>query len=194
MDEEEDKDAGEVEEGVNPPNLPPIIRGNLLHSFDSAGDNNDEGGINSSFRSNDDEDCPGPFAAAAMPSSRARRGSEKRKAGDGANSKRSRAFSQPLKTPRKSLSGNSKDGNNNDGFLFGQMMSYVVYQNRVKSEQRDRQNRIDAEHREGEYGHCREELAVQHEENRAQHQLMNVMMMAIINRKQQAKKQLYTQQ
>jgi hypothetical protein len=32
MDEKEDKDAEEVEVGVNPPNLPPIIPGDLLHS------------------------------------------------------------------------------------------------------------------------------------------------------------------
>ena len=38
MDEEEDEDAEEVEAGVNPPILPPIICGNLLHSFESAGD------------------------------------------------------------------------------------------------------------------------------------------------------------
>jgi hypothetical protein len=93
MDEEEDEDAGEVEEGVNPPNLSPIICGNLLHSFDSARDINEEGGIASPFPSNDDEDCPRPFAAAAMPSSRARGGSEKRNAGDGANPRKSRAFS-----------------------------------------------------------------------------------------------------
>jgi hypothetical protein len=55
--EEEDKDAEEVEVGVNPPILPPIIHGNLLHSFESAGDNNDEGEINSSHRTNDDDDC-----------------------------------------------------------------------------------------------------------------------------------------
>ncbi len=135
MDEEEDKDAEEVEEGVNPPIVPPIISGkNLLHSFDSAGDNNDEEGINFSFLLNDDEERRGPFDAATMPSSQARRGSEKRKTGDGANPKRSHAFSQPLKTPRKSMLGNSEDNIDNDGFLFGKMMSYMMYQNRVVSE------------------------------------------------------------
>ncbi len=77
LDEEEDKAAEEVEVGVNPPNLPPIIHGNLLHSFDSAGDNNNEGGINSSYPTNDDDDCQGSFNAATMPSSQARGGSEK---------------------------------------------------------------------------------------------------------------------
>jgi hypothetical protein len=152
---------------VNPPILPPIIRGNLLHSFESAGDNNDEGENNSSHPTNDDDDCQGPSAAAAMPSSRARGGGEKRKAGDGANPRRSRAFSQPLKTPRKSSLGHSKDGNNNDSFLFLQMMSYMVYQNRVELEQRDCQNRIDAEPREREYELCCKESAVQCKENHA---------------------------
>ncbi len=114
MDEEEDEDAEEVEEGVNPLIVPPIIPGNLIHSFDSTGDNNDDGGINSSFPLNDDEDCRGLFDAAAIPSSRACGGSEKRKAGDGVNLKRSRAFSQTLKMPRKSSPGNSKDGNDNN--------------------------------------------------------------------------------
>jgi hypothetical protein len=56
MDEEEEEDAEEVEAGVNPPILPPIIHSNLLHSFESAGDNNDEGEINSSHPMNDDDD------------------------------------------------------------------------------------------------------------------------------------------
>jgi hypothetical protein len=69
IDEEEDKDAEEVEARVNPPILPPIIFDNLLHSFQSAGDINDEGEINSSHPTNDDDDCQGLSAAAAMPSS-----------------------------------------------------------------------------------------------------------------------------
>jgi hypothetical protein len=99
MDEEEDEVAEEVEVGVNPPTLPPIICGNLLHSFESAGDNNDEGEIKSSHQMNDDVDHQDPSTAAAMPSSRAHGGSKKQKAQDGANSRRSGAFSQPLKTP-----------------------------------------------------------------------------------------------
>jgi hypothetical protein len=62
------------------------------------------------------------------------------------------------------------------------MMTYMVYQNRVKLEQRDCQNRIDAGRREREYELRCKELAVQCKENHAQHQLMNVIMMAIINR------------
>ncbi len=53
---------------MNPSTIPPNISGNLLHSVDSARDNNDEGGIDSSFLLNDDEECHGPFDAAAMPS------------------------------------------------------------------------------------------------------------------------------
>ncbi len=120
-------------------------------------------------------------ATAAMPSSQAREGSEKRKAGDGANPRRSRTFSQPLKTPRKSSLGNSKDSNDNNRFSFGQMICYMVYHNRVELEQRDCQNSIDAERREREYELRCKELAVQRKENHGQHQLMNVMMMAIIN-------------
>jgi hypothetical protein len=97
-----------------------------------------------------------------MPSSHARVRIEKRKAGDGdgANPKRSRAFSQPLKTPRKLLLGNNKDGSDNDGFSFGNLMGYMTYQNRVENKQRDCQNRIDAERREHEYELCCEELAL----------------------------------
>ena len=187
MDEEEDKDAEEVEAEVNPPILPPIICGNLLHSFESTGDNNDEGEINSSHPTNDDDDCQDSSAAAAMPSSRAHGGGEKRKAGDGANPRGSHAFSQPLKTLRKSSLGHNKDGNKNDSFLLGHMMSYMMYQNRAGSEQRDRQNRINAEHREREYELCCEELAVQRKENHAQRQLTNVVMMAMINKNNKSK-------
>ncbi len=66
-------------------------------------------------------------------------------------------------------------------------MSYMVYQNRVESEQRDHQNRIDAKRREHEYELCHKELAVQREENHAQCELMNVMMMAIIKRNNEPK-------
>ncbi len=83
--------------------------------------------------------------------------------------------------------GNSKDGNDNNGFSFGSMMSYMVYQNRVEWEQRDHQNRIDAEHSEHEYELRREELAVQRKKSCAQGQLMNAMMMAIINRNNKPK-------
>jgi hypothetical protein len=117
---------------------------------------------------NDDDDHQGSFDAAAMPSSRASGGGEKGKAGDGANPRRSRAFFQPLKTPRRSSLGHSKDGNDNNGFLFGHMMSYMMYQNRVESEQRGCQNRIDTESREHEYELHRKELAVQRKENCAQ--------------------------
>jgi hypothetical protein len=66
-------------------------------------------------------------------------------------------------------------------------MSYMVNQNRVKSEQRDHQKRIDAERREHEYELCCKELAVQCKENCTQCQLMNVMMMAILNKNNKPK-------
>ncbi len=57
MDEKEDEDAEEVEAGVNSPILPPIIRSNQLHSFESSVGNNDEGEINTSHLINGDDDC-----------------------------------------------------------------------------------------------------------------------------------------
>jgi hypothetical protein len=80
MDEEEGKDVEEIEAGVNPPLLPPFICCNLLHSFESNGDSNNEGEINSSHPKNDDDDGRGPSAAAVMLSSRAHGGNKKWKA------------------------------------------------------------------------------------------------------------------
>jgi len=51
------------------------------------------------------------------------------------------------------------------------MMSMMMYQNRAESEQRER-----------EYQLLREEMAIAREDARAQRQLMNVMMMAMLNR------------
>ncbi len=68
--------------------LPTCCQHSQLSICVGARDNNDEGGVNSSFLSNDDEECQGPFDAAAMPSSQACIGSEKRMAGDGAIPKR----------------------------------------------------------------------------------------------------------
>jgi hypothetical protein len=63
----------------------------------------------------------------------------------------------------------------------------MVYQSRVESEQRDCQNRIDAERREHEYELFCKELAVYCKENCAQRQLMNVMMMAILDKNNKPK-------
>ncbi len=134
---------------------------------------------------NDDEERRGQFdefATATLPSSRAHGEGEKRRAGDGDDTKKNHAFTQPLKTPGMSLLGNSKEGDNNEGFMSGNLMSYMMYQDRVENEQRDCQHRIDIERREHEYELCHEKLAVQPKENCAQRQLMNVMMMTIINK------------
>ncbi len=115
----------------------------------------------------DDEErqsFPDDVSSAAIPSSRGLGGGEKWKAGGGGN-KKNHALTQPLKTPRKSLSGNSKDSNDNNGYSFlGHLMSYILYQNRVESEQRDHQT-VDSDYREREYELCCEELALKQEEN-----------------------------
>jgi hypothetical protein len=54
--------------------------------------------------------------------------------------------------------------------------------NRAESEQRERQSKIDAEQRDREYQLRREEMAIAREDAHAQKQLMNVMMMAMLNR------------
>jgi hypothetical protein len=93
--------------------------------------------------------------------------------------KKSRALTQPFKTPRKSRD-NDDDEN---GFLFQNMMSMMMYQNRAELEQRERQSGIDAEQRYREYQLHREEMTIAREDARAQRQLMNVMMMAMLKQK-----------
>ena len=93
--------------------------------------------------------------------------------------KKSRAITQPFKTPRKSR---DSDDSEENGFSFQNMMSMMMYQNRAESEQRERQSKIDAEQRDREYQLRREEMAIAREDARAQRQLMNVMMMAMLNR------------
>ena len=59
------------------------------------------------------------------------------------------------------------------------------HQSRIDAEQRDREYQlrlIDAEQRDREYQLRREEMAIAREDARAQRQLMNVMMMAMLNR------------
>jgi len=88
--------------------------------------------------------------------------------GAGGAQKKSRALTQPFKTPRKSR---DNDDSEENGFSFQNMMSMMMYQNRAESEQR-----------ECEYQLRREEMAIAREDARAQRQLMNVMMMAMLNR------------
>jgi hypothetical protein len=69
------------------------------------------------------------------------------------------------------------------------MMCMMMHQSWMESEQREClneqrecQHRIDAKLREREYELCCEEMAIAHEEARAQRQLMNVMMMSLLNK------------
>jgi len=62
------------------------------------------------------------------------------------------------------------------------MMGMMMMQNRHESDQREQQNRIDAEQRDREYQLRREEMAIAREDARAQRQLMNMMLMAMMNR------------
>ena len=94
------------------------------------------------------------------------------KEGAGGGQKKSRALTQPFKTPRKSRDNDDEES----GFSFQNMMSMMMYQNRAESEQRERQSRIDAEQRDREYQLRREEMAIAREDAHAQKQLMNVMM------------------
>ena len=62
------------------------------------------------------------------------------------------------------------------------MMSMMMYQSRVESEQREHQSKIEVEQREREHLLCREEMAIAREDACAQRQLMNMMMMSMLNR------------
>jgi hypothetical protein len=62
----------------------------------------------------------------------------------GGGQQKSRALTQPFKTPQKSR---DNDDSEENGFLFQNMMSMMMYQNRAESEQRECQSRIDAEQR-----------------------------------------------
>jgi hypothetical protein len=103
----------------------------------------------------------------------------KRKEGGGGNqSTKSRAFKMPLKSPRKK-SRESADSDN-DGTPFENMMNYMMFQNRMETEQREHQMKADKEDRDREYQLRHEEMVIQREDNRAQHNMMNVMMMAML--------------
>jgi homoserine acetyltransferase len=81
-------------------------------------------------------------------------------------------------TPRKSQDNDEEE----NGLSFQNMMSMIMYQNQAESEQRERQSRIDAEQRDWEDQLRREETAIAYEDARTQRQLMNVMMMAMLNK------------
>jgi len=118
------------------------------------------------------------------------------KEGGGGGQKRGRALTQPFKTPRKSPNNNRDNDDEESGFTFQNMMGMMMMQSQAESQQRDReyqlrreekqqreqQNKIDAEQRDREYQLRREEMAIAREDARAQRQLMNVMLMAMLNR------------
>jgi len=54
----------------------------------------------------------------------------------------------------------------------------------METEQRERQMKADKEDRDREYQLRREEMAIQREDNRAQRNMMNVMMMAMLGGQQ----------
>jgi hypothetical protein len=112
----------------------------------------------------------------------------KRKEGGGGNqSTKSRAFKMPLKTPRKKS--RASEDSDNDGTPFENMMNYFMFQNRMETEQRERQMKADKEDRDREYQLRREEMAIQREDNRAQRNMMNVMMMAMLGGQQGGQRQ-----
>ena len=79
----------------------------------------------------------------------------------------------PLKSPRKK-SRESADSDN-DGTPFENMMNYMMFQNRMETEQREHQMKADKEDRDREYQLRHEEMVIQRqrEDNRAQHNMMN---------------------
>ena len=93
---------------------------------------------------------------------------------------KSRAFKKPFKTQRKSHESEDSDY---DGFSFGNMMNYMMFQSRIETEQRERQIKADKEDIvDRKYQLRREEMAIQREDNQAQHNMMSMMMMAILKR------------
>ena len=100
---------------------------------------------------------------------------------------KSRAFKMPLKTPRKK-SRESEDSDNN-GTPFENIMNYMMFQNRMETEQREHQMKTDKEDRDRGYQLRREEMAIQREDNCTQRNMMNVMMMAMLGGHQGGQRQ-----
>jgi hypothetical protein len=99
----------------------------------------------------------------------------------GEKSKKSRGFRQPLQIPWKSPTSESNEGDG-DGFLFGRMMSMMMMQSCMESEQREQQCRNESKQRERQCQLCWEEMAIAQEDACAQRQMMKNMFMAIMNR------------
>jgi hypothetical protein len=111
---------------------------------------------------------------------------KRKEGGGGKQTTKNHAFKKPFKTQRKSRESEDSD---DIGFSFGNMMNYIMFQNRMETERRERQMKADKEKRDREYQLCREEMAIQREDNQAQRKMMNVMMMAILGVNQGGQRQ-----
>ena len=101
--------------------------------------------------------------------------------GGGAKQRKTKAFAQPLRIPRKSPSNASDDGEES-GWSFGNMMHMMMMQSRRDNERREQQYKIEREQREREYQLRREELAIARDEAREQRQLTNRLFMSMLNK------------
>jgi hypothetical protein len=101
--------------------------------------------------------------------------------GAGEKSKKSRGFKQPLWIPWRSPTSESNEGNG-EGFSLCRMMSMMMMQSCMESEQRERQYRNESEQRECEYQLCWEDMAIARKDACVQRQMMNMMFLAMMNR------------
>ena len=98
--------------------------------------------------------------------------------GGGAKQRKTKAFAQPLRIPRKSPS-NVSDDDKESGWSFDNMMHMMMVQSRMNNERREHQYKIESKQREQEYQLRWEELANAREEAREQRQLMNLLFMSV---------------
>jgi hypothetical protein len=76
----------------------------------------------------------------------------------------------------------SDEGNGSNGYLIGNMMSKMMMQNRMDTKQRGQQYKNETEQREREVQLWHEEMAIMQEESLVQRQMMNLMLLAMLNR------------
>ncbi len=100
--------------------------------------------------------------------------------GGGGKQQKTKAFTQPLRIPRKSPSNTSDDGE--DGYSFGNMMYMMMMQSRMDNERKGQQFKSESEQRKREYQLCWEEMAIARKESHEQRQLMNLMFMSMLNK------------
>jgi hypothetical protein len=90
-------------------------------------------------------------------------------------SNRGRAFCTPISRGRKRHLHSNADNEEEGGWSFLNIMGMMMMQ-----------QRHDSEAREADLALCQEEMAIRHEESRAQQQMMNTMMMALIQQQQRS--------